>query len=69
MVDLGGRHFLAAELIAEHQSQAQLEVIAMARYLAMILLVALFVTRMAKEIERATSQWVAMRRQSRPSPN
>ena len=43
----------AADLIAVHQSQSQLEIIAMARYLAMILLVALFVTRMAKEIEKA----------------
>ena len=42
----------AADLIAVHQSQSQLEIIAMARYLAMILLVALFVTRMAKEIEK-----------------
>ena len=42
----------AAELIAAHQSQSQLEIISMARYLAMILLVTLFVTRMAKEIEK-----------------
>lgn len=43
---------VAAELIAEHQSQSQLEMIATMRYLALIVLVTLFVIRMAKEIEK-----------------
>jgi MscS family membrane protein len=43
---------VAAELIAEHQSQSQLEMIATLRYLALIVLITLFVIRMAKEIEK-----------------
>jgi len=43
---------VAAELIAEHQSQSQLEMIATMRYLALIVLITLFVIRMAREIEK-----------------